>query len=105
MVRPVRILWIIAVVVNIVGLALVVLLTNPWFSQGFILDVINILLLQIIGIPSAVLVVASLLLLKYTRKPPGWAGYIGIIIMIGALLWIGCYFLFFAWLMLFENVR
>ncbi|MBP2114427.1 hypothetical protein NST04_10800 [Paenibacillus sp. FSL H7-0756] len=105
MVRPVRILWISAVVVNIVGLALFLLQTSPGFSQGFILDVVNIMLLQILGIPSAVLVVASLLLLKYTRKPPGWAGYIGIFIMIGALLWIGGYFLLFARLMLFENVR
>ena len=105
MVRPVRILWISAVVANVVGLALFVLLTNPWFSQGFILDVINILMFQIVGIPSAVLVVASLLLLKYIKKPPGWAGYIGIFIMIGALLWIAGYFLLYAWLMLFENVR
>ncbi|MEK4514306.1 hypothetical protein NSS64_03425 [Paenibacillus sp. FSL H8-0122] len=105
MVRPVRILWISAVVVNIIGLALFLLQTSPGFSQGFILDIVNIMLTQILGIPSAILVVASLFLLKYTRKPPGWAGYTGIFIMIGALLWIGGYFLFFAGLMIFENVR
>ncbi|WP_339219866.1 hypothetical protein [Paenibacillus sp. FSL H8-0332] len=105
MVRPVRIIWISAVVVNIAGLALFVLLKNQWFFQGFFMDILNIMLLQMLGIPSVALIVVSLLLLKYTRKPPGWAGYTGIFIMIGALLWIGGYFLFFSWLMVFGNAR
>lgn len=101
MVKPVRILWISAIGVNIAALLFYILLLSKWSDQVWILDILNAILLQILGIPSAALIVASLLVLKfYKEKPLRWWGYTVAFIVIAALLWIAGYLFRWAWLTL-----
>lgn len=94
MYNRVKALWIAAVVVNIASFIFYLLSTYHWFNDGLILDIINTLLLQLFGIPSAALVVVSLGFLISKWKPAGWAGYTGVFIIIAALLLISGYLIF-----------
>lgn len=96
MVKSVKILWICAVVVNIASLVFFISLANI-YTQGFIIEIINVLVLQVVGIPSVGLIVASLIILIFNRRPLGWLGYTGALIMIAGLLLIAGYFFSFAW--------
>ncbi|WNS43555.1 hypothetical protein [Paenibacillus sp. MMS20-IR301] len=91
MYKSVRVLWISAVVVNISSFIFYFLSTYHWFSEGLVLDIINTLLLQLFGIPSAVLIIASLCILIFNRKPAGWAVYTVALLIIAALLLISGY--------------
>ncbi|NOU80676.1 hypothetical protein GC101_17575 [Paenibacillus sp. LMG 31459] len=98
MVKAVKILWISAVVLNLASIVFFFMLTNHWLTQGWIMDIISTVVLQIVGVPSAALIVVSLCIFKFNWKPASWVGYLGALIIIAALLWIAGYLFLFAWL-------
>ncbi|OMF90544.1 hypothetical protein [Paenibacillus sp. FSL R7-0273] len=85
--------WKISIFGNIAAVLFFFLQVNRFFIDGMIMDLVSTVVLMAFGIPSVLLIIASITIFNSGWKPYNKAGYVSASVIIAALLGLAGYFL------------